>query len=188
MYSSCRGGRTLGQFALVSYLSDPLASFLDRLRLDLDPECSPHAHVTILPPRPMTCEVKQALNELNEESRLFPPFEVELGEVRMFPVSDVIYIDLVKGEPDIRALHDLLEKGLLRYKCKFDFRPHITIGQDLAPTFNQEALQIARARWADYKGPRSFVVDSLSFVQNVAPLVWVDIEKVPLALPVPLYK
>ena len=68
MDSPCRGGRTLGQFALVSYLSDPLASFLDRLRLDLDPKCSPHAHVTILPPRPMTCEIRDALNQLADEN------------------------------------------------------------------------------------------------------------------------
>lgn len=185
MESPCRGGRTLGQFALVSYLSDPLASFLDRLRLDLDPECSPHAHVTVLPPRPMTCEVKQALTELTIESRLFAPFEVVLGDVQMFPVSNVIYIDIAKGETELRTLHDLLEKGVLNFKCKFDFHPHITIGQDLPPEFHTEALEIARQKWAAWDGPRSFTVEALSFVQNVAPAVWVDIERVPLAMPVP---
>jgi 2'-5' RNA ligase len=184
MDSPCRGGRTLGQFALVSYLSDPLASFLDRLRLDLDPKCSPHAHVTILPPRPMTCEIKQALHQLADETRVFPPFEIELGEVRMFPVSNVIYIDIAKGERELRHLHDRLEKGELRYKCVFDFHPHITIGQDLNPEFNNDAFAIARREWDAYEGPRTFLVESLSFVQNVAPGLWVDIERVPLAVPV----
>ena len=184
MDSPCRGGRTLGQFALVSYLSDPLASFLDRLRLDLDPKCSPHAHVTILPPRPMTCEIKQALQQLADETRVFPPFEIQLGEVRMFPVSNVIYIDIAKGVRELRDLHDRLETGELCYKCAFDFHPHITIGQDLNSEFNQEAFAIARREWDSYDGPRTFLVDSLSFVQNVAPGLWVDIERVPLAVPV----
>src|SRR5439155_762972 len=138
------------------------------------------------PPRPMTCEIRQALAELAEESRLFPPFEIELGEIRMFPVSNVIYLDVARGEREVRALHELVGKGILYYKCMFDFHPHITIGQDLPPEFNQEALQIARAEWAAYKGPRTFMVDSLSFVQNVAPKVWVDIQRVPLAVPVPV--
>ena len=41
---------TLSQFALVSYIADPLAGFLDDLRVELTPDCNPHAHVTILPP------------------------------------------------------------------------------------------------------------------------------------------
>jgi 2'-5' RNA ligase len=188
MDSPCKGGRTLGQFALVSYLSDPLASFLDRLRLDLDPECSPHAHVTILPPRPMSCEIREALDELIDESRLFPPFDVELGDIRLFPVSNVIYIEIARGERELRKLHGLLEKGRLRYKCRFDFHPHITIGQDLNPELNQQAFEIARDKWNGWDGPKSFTVENLSFVQNVAPLVWVDIQRVPLAVPVPAGK
>ncbi|MDQ1473565.1 MAG: hypothetical protein QOJ99_5045 [Bryobacterales bacterium] len=184
MSSPCGGGRTLGQFALVSYLPDPLASFLDRLRLDLDPGCSPHAHVTILPPRPMHGEVKQAIEELTEESRLFPPIEIELGDVQIFPVSNVIYVEIAKGRRDIHALHDLLERGILKHKCVFDFHPHITIAQNLDPEFVEEALRIARAKWAEYQGSRTFVVESLSFVQNIAPGLWLDLARVPLAVPV----
>jgi 2'-5' RNA ligase len=184
MSSPCGGGRTLGQFALVSYLPDPLASFLDRLRLDLDPECSPHAHVTILPPRPMNGEVKQAIEELTEESRLFPPIEIGLGDVQLFPVSNVLYVEIASGCRDIHALHDLLERGSLKHKCVFDFHPHITIAQNLNPEFVEEALRIAREKWAAYQGSRTFVVESLSFVQNIATGLWLDLAKVPLAVPV----
>jgi 2'-5' RNA ligase len=180
----CGGGRTLGQFALVSYLPDPLASYLDRLRLDLDPDCSPHAHVTVLPPRPMAAEVKQAIAELTEESHEFSPIEVELGDVQIFPVSNVIYIELAKGQRALHALHDSLERGSLKYKCKFEFHPHITIAQNLDPGYVDEALRLARARWAAYNGPHTFVVDSLSFVQNVAADLWLDLARVPLAVPV----
>lgn len=185
MDSPCGGGRTLGQFALVSYLPDPLGSYLDRLRLDLDPSCNPHAHVTILPPRPVTCEVRQALQELVEESQFFPPVEVELGDVEIFPVSNVIYLNLAKGTRAVHALHALLERGSLQYKCVFEFHPHITMAQNLKPGSEEEALRLARAGWAAYDGPRSFVLDSLSFVQNIAPALWLDIARVPLAVPVP---
>jgi 2'-5' RNA ligase len=185
MSSPCRGGRTLGQFALVSYLPDPLAWYLDRLRLDIDPACSPHAHVTILPPRPMHGEVKQAIEQLTEESRSFPPIDIELGDVEIFPASNVIYIELAQGRREIHALHDLLEHGSLKFTCKFEFHPHITIGQDLEPEYVEEALQLARDKWAAYDGPRHFVVEALSFVQNIAPALWLDLARVPLALPVP---
>jgi 2'-5' RNA ligase len=133
----------------------------------------------------MSADVKQAIVELNEESHEFPPFEVELGDVQIFPVSNVIYIALAKGESAVRTLHDRLERGNLKYKCKFEFHPHITIGQNLDPDYVKEALRIAGTRWSVYNGPRTFLVDSLSFVQNVAPDLWLDLARVPLAQPVP---
>jgi 2'-5' RNA ligase len=178
-------GRTLSQFALVSYIAEPLAGFLDRLRLDIAPECKPHAHVTALPPRPLNCAIRDAVEQLLEETRLFPPFEVELGEVRMFPVSNVVYIGLARGDREIRELHARLNTGELRYKCNFDFHPHITIAQDLEKDCAIAAEQLSRQRWAEYQGTRRFTVDSLSFVQHVAPFVWLDIARIPLAVPVP---
>ncbi|MES1257509.1 MAG: 2'-5' RNA ligase family protein [Acidobacteriota bacterium] len=177
-------GRTLGQFALVSYLPEPLGSFLDRLRLDLDPGCKPHAHVTILPPRPFTDDLGHAIEHLKDEGRLFPPIDIQLGDVEIFPVSNVIFIGLAKGVRGVRKLHDVLDTGGLHYDCPFAFHPHITIGQDLKPECVREAARIAREKWAAYDGPRSFVVDSLSFVQNVAPGLWIDLARVPLASPV----
>lgn len=132
----------------------------------------------------MEAEIKQAIEQITEEGHLFPPFEVGLADVEIFPVSNVIYIELAKGQSAIHALHDRLERGSLKYKCKFDFHPHITIGQNLDPAKVDEALQTARARWAAYTGPRTFVVDSLSFVQNVAPDLWLDLAQVSLAVPV----
>jgi 2'-5' RNA ligase len=186
MSSACGGGRTLGQFALVSYIPDPLASFLDRLRLDLEPQCRPHAHVTILPPRPFHHEISEAVEHLTDEARLFPPIEITLGEIEIFPVSNVIFIGIASGERDVRRLHDLMDTGNLYHRCPFEFHPHITIAQELPPESVQEAARIAREQWAAWDGPRTFTVDAMSFVQNVAPYLWVDLAKVPLATPVPV--
>lgn len=179
------GRRTLNQFALVSYLPDPLAGFLDRLRLDLTPDCSPRAHVTILPPRPLTAEIGETVARLSHECRLFTPFEIRLGTIEIFPRSNVIYVSLARGEHQLHALHENLNAGQLEYDGPFPYHPHITIAQDITAEQVASLAQIARDRWATYNGPRSFLVERLSFVQNVAPGAWLDLAQIPLAVPVP---
>ncbi len=169
------GGRTLGQFALVSYIPGLLAAFLDRLRLDLDPGCRPHAHVTVLPPRPFTGEIGEAIEHMQEEARHVEPFEIILGDVEIFPVTNVIFISLKLGEPQVRELHRLLDTGSLKFRCPFDFHPHITIAQEVPAEQVQDAApRRPRTVGPPTRDPRNFVVESLSFVQNVAPSVWVD--------------
>jgi 2'-5' RNA ligase len=186
MLCTSRGGRTLSQFALVSYIPDPLGAFLDRLRLDLTPQCRPHAHVTILPPRPVSCEcdLKQVTEALAHEGQLAHPFEVTLGDIEIFPVTNVIYLSLASGESQVRALFETLNCGQLEYEGPFPFHPHITVAQDLTGEQAAELAQVARERWKAYAGPRRFMVECLSFVQNVAPGMWVDLARIPLAQPV----
>ena len=53
MYNDPAAWDRINSFALVSYIPEPLAGFLDRLRQELVPNCFLRAHVTILPPRPI---------------------------------------------------------------------------------------------------------------------------------------
>jgi len=53
MYTDPAAWDRINSFALVSYIPEPLAGFLDRLRQELVPDCFLRAHVTILPPRPI---------------------------------------------------------------------------------------------------------------------------------------
>src|SRR5260370_41094288 len=101
------------QFALVSYIPDPLGNFLDRLRLDLVPGCSPHAHVTVLPPRPISADESQAADELIEMAENFSGFDIELGRVEIFPVSKVIYIGIARGERELKEMYRALNRGAL---------------------------------------------------------------------------
>jgi len=185
MLCSSGGGRTLSQFALVSYIPGPLGRFLDRLRLELTPDCHPNAHVTVLPPRPVVAELKEAVEHLVEDSALFPPFDIELGDIDVFPISSVIYLSVRRGEHEIRALHEILNSGPVRFDCSFPYHPHVTIAQDFPPERLEELARLARQRWAEYHGSRKFTVERLAFVQNVAPLTWVDVARVRLAVPVP---
>ena len=61
----------LNVFALVIYIPDPLGLVLDDLRRELVPTYNPHAHVSVLPPRPLAVDWNiasdqaRALTEVN---------------------------------------------------------------------------------------------------------------------------
>jgi 2'-5' RNA ligase len=183
-----RGEQTLGQFALVSYIPDPLARFLDDLRLELTPGCSPRAHVTILPPRPLPndTDVKDTVQLIVEECRNLPPFRVEPGDIRVFKESNVVYLDIAKGIDKLREFYRVLNRGPLEYKESFPYHPHITIAQKIAPDQALGLAAAARRKWAEYRGPRAFVVSSLSFVQHVAPSIWTDVANIQTGVEVPV--
>src|SRR5436305_6927210 len=101
------GAERINQYALVIYFPDPLAQFLDELRLDLVDGCRPHAHVTVLPPRPLA-DVDAGLEEARLLTPEFPPFEIEAGEVKVFPDTNVIYIGVARGEEQLRAMHEAM--------------------------------------------------------------------------------
>lgn len=181
--SSCFGGaRTLGQFALVSYIPGPLGHFIDRLRKELTPGTDPRAHVTVLPPRPLHSEIRSTVERLADETGTSEPFDVALREVAVFPKTNVLYLSLGSGERQLHALHENLNCGQLEYDGPFPFHPHVTVAQGLSEEELPAALERARELWASYDGPRVFTVETLSFVQNVAPEAWLDIAKLPLAV------
>src|ERR1700738_4010261 len=87
----------LNVFALVVYIPDPLGAFLDDLRRELVPLYKPHAHVSVLPPRPLSVDWQEASRQARAVTESWEPFEVELTRVDMFPVSEVIYIEVGRG-------------------------------------------------------------------------------------------
>lgn len=180
------GEQTLGQFALVSYIPDPLARFLDDLRMELTPGCNPRAHVTILPPRPLHNHVKDTVQLIVEECRNMPPFRVEPGDIQVFEESYVVYLEIAKGIGELREFYRLLNRGPLEYKENFPYHPHITIAQNIEPDQAPRLAAVAKERWAGYRGSRAFVVSSLSFVQHVAPSIWTDVATVQTGVEVPV--
>jgi 2'-5' RNA ligase len=170
--------QTLGHFALVSYIPDPLAQFLDDLRTELTPDCRPRAHVTVLPPRPLDHDLKDVVRQIAAQCRNVTPFRIELGEIEVFKASHVVYLGIARGVDELRELYLLLNRGPLAWKENFPYHPHITIAQNVSPEEAPRLAALAREKWAGYTGSRSFVVSTLSFVQHVAPLIWTDVAEV----------
>src|SRR3954452_2669596 len=89
-------GERLNVFALVIYIPPPLGRFLDDLRRELVPHYNPHAHVSVLPPRPLPPAVdwQSASDGARALTEGWAAFDVELTSIEVFPATDVIYIEI----------------------------------------------------------------------------------------------
>jgi 2'-5' RNA ligase len=174
MYKDPAPWDRINSFALVSYIPEPLAGFLDRLRQELVPNCFLRAHVTLLPPRTVTAP-DRAWNEIKQLIPHYSPFDVHMTDVEVFPVSDVIYINIGTGREELRRVHDALAIGALHFREQFEYHPHVTLAQDLKPDELDELVGVARARWAEFKGSKCFPVERVVFVQNTRCNDWVDL-------------
>jgi 2'-5' RNA ligase len=158
-----------------------LGEYLDRLRLDLVCDCRAKAHVTVLPPRPLVCMPAEAWRELAARLQEIPPFRVELGEVEVFPGTQVVYLSVIAGAAELKRLHEKLNTGRLAFEEPFEYHPHVTLAQDLdCASSVEQATDLARARWREFPGRRGFVVDKLTFVQNTLGNQWTDLNGFPL--------
>jgi 2'-5' RNA ligase len=173
------------KFALVSYIGQPLAGFLDQLRCNLDPGCKPRAHVTLLPPRILCSSQERAAREIRTLSRQFQPFEIRLGDVSKFCGSNVIHLELADGRDRLFEMHRAMNCGASRFKEGYEYCPHVTIAQYLDPAAVDETFERARAAWESYPFEKSFTVNKLSFVSSPDCANWVDIEEFPLLIPPP---
>ena len=170
----------VNSFALVSYLPNPLAAFLNDLRHELDPHCQAQAHVTILPPRPLACPADQAWNQLRERLQDFEPLQIELGDVQSFPESQVIYLSVKSGHAALEHMHSVLNVGLVAFDEPYTYHPHITLAQDLNPTEFSRIREWTAQRWAQFAQARTFQMAGLTLVQNSLENHWSDLAEMDL--------
>jgi 2'-5' RNA ligase len=162
-------------YALVIYIPDPLGRFLDDLRRELAPGCNPHAHVSVLPPRPLGVDWQVAGEQVRELTETQPPFAVGLAEVRIFPVTDVIYLEVGAGASELRHMHDAINRGALAFEEPFVYYPHITLAQQIEHDQVQAVHELAGRRWKEFTGPKAFVAERAAFVQNIMGNFWIDL-------------
>jgi 2'-5' RNA ligase len=174
-------GERINSFALVSYLPDPLADFLNRLRCELAPECVAKAHVTVLPPRPLVGSPDDAWQQVQHRLQDFQPFDVELAEIDIFPISKAIYIAIKSGAQELGRMHSALNVDRLAFDEPFEYRPHLTLAQDLPPDQIASRLELAAERWGAFPYPRGFTIEKLTFVQNTLENCWADLAAMDLA-------
>src|ERR1700687_845742 len=115
----------LNVFALIIYIPDPLGRFLDDLRRELVPGCDPHAHVSVLPPRPLAVDWQVASRPVRALTEGGAPFQIELGRIEIFPGTDVIFIEVGPGSSELFRMHDAMNTGALAFQEPFEYHPHI---------------------------------------------------------------
>jgi 2'-5' RNA ligase len=172
----------LNVFALVIYIPDPLGRFLDDLRRELVPHYNPHAHVSVLPPRPLAVDWGEASLDAQSVLESCPPFEIELAGVQTFPVTDVVYLDVSRGAAELHRLHDTLCRGHLGFDEPFPYCPHVTLAQEVPHVRASEVEELARRRWSEFRGKRHFRVQHAVFVQNTVNDCWVDLAEYELGV------
>jgi 2'-5' RNA ligase len=165
----------LNVFALVIYLPDPLGGFLDEMRRALVPGCNPHAHVSVLPPRPLAGDWQVAREQVRTLAEGWTPFDITLSNVAIFPVTNVIYIELGQGAAEMYGLHSLMNTDALRFDEPFEYHPHITLAQELPAENVAEIYGRAREIWDSYKGTKTFRAQRAAFVQNTLGNCWIDL-------------
>jgi 2'-5' RNA ligase len=131
MESEQNGTPPQSLYALVIYLPEPLSGFLDDLRLEMVPGCNPHAHVSVLPPRPLPVAPEAAIEEARVIVGGFAPFDIELGPIEKFDATDVIYISVAGGAEQLRQMHHALNRGALAFQEPFAYHPHVTLAQKI---------------------------------------------------------
>jgi len=162
-------------FALVIYIPDPLGAFLDDLRRELVPAYKPRAHVSVLPPRTLEEDWDAASDQLRLVAEAWAPFDIELTEVGVFPVTDVIYLNLGAGGDDMRRMHTAMNTQALAFHEPFDYHPHVTLAQEIPPSNVETLARQAQRRWEEYKGPRRFRATRAAFVRNTSDNCWIDL-------------
>ncbi len=169
-------------YALVAYLPDPLAGFLNNLTRSLVPGSNPHAHVTLMPPSRLA-DNDQALQKVQQYFSHVPPFELEAAALNVFPSTNVIFLEIGHGRERLIEIFGDLNCGASSMCPQYPYHPHITVAQDLPAAGVPEALERAKKAWAEYPYRRRFTVHELSFVKNTNNN-WEDLAKVTLGQPV----
>jgi 2'-5' RNA ligase len=170
----------LNVFALVIYIPGPLGTFLDDLRRELVPHYNPHAHVSLLPPRPLAVDWRTASEQVRSLAVSWRPIEVELTALDIFPVTDVIYLEVGAGAAELRRMHEAINTAALAFQDPFPYHPHITLAQEVPHERVAEVFDLARRRWEEFRGARTFKAERAVFVQNTVRNVWLDLAEVTL--------
>jgi 2'-5' RNA ligase len=155
------GAEDWGCFALVCYVPDPLKSAIERLRESIPGRQLPPVHITVLPPRPLPLPVEEACSLVEAAACDFAAFEAELSELRRFPETDFLYLDIDRGSSHIRELHGRLSSGELRHPELFDFRPHLTLAGPVPHDRVAEVEREAARQWGETNLSRSVPVEEL---------------------------
>jgi 2'-5' RNA ligase len=176
MLPSPNGTERINSFALVTYVPEPLGSFLDRLRQEIVPsQVVYRAHVTILPPRPLTEPPEAVWATLLSKFRHLAPFMIEATDVNCFEMTSVIYLGVGGGWRELEYMHGLLNIDGLAFAEPHPYHPHITLAQGLLPSELTEVKDFARRKWAECHLSKWFPGEMLTFVQNTSQNEWVDL-------------
>ena len=170
------------QYALVAYVTSPVAGFVEGLRRQFHPrQAHLPAHISVLPPRRLKGTEAEALDTLESVCSAVEPFEIVLGEVATFvPATPTVFLRVAHAAYRMRELHDRLNVAALHGEEQWPYMPHLTIFRMDSVAQATPALEEARRRWDNYQETRRVLIEQVTFVREAGANRWIDLAPVPL--------
>ena len=174
---------TSGCYAVVAYLSGPLAEFVQGLRSQLVPrEAHVRSHLTLLAPRVLESPPEKLHSALQRICYKEPPLRVLFGEVENFvPSTSTVYLRIHEGAGELCDLHQRLNQYGFRSEESWPYVPHVTLAKLGDNKAALDAMKEAQRQWSLYAGMREFRIEKLTLVREVTPDFWDDLATVVLA-------
>lgn len=171
----------INSFAVVSYIENPIANLVERVRHELMPSSPFRPHITVLPPRPLYVSTRNAIEQCRDLAGKFEAFEVKLGSVDLFEDTQVIKVSIEQGFTELKTLHDALNSGSFEHVEDFEYVPHVTLARELSFEKVALCLDLARRRWAEF-GPLSTIrLGRLTLVQQSREGSWHNLAQLQLS-------
>jgi 2'-5' RNA ligase len=106
-------------------------------------------HLTLLPPTVMdSLQMPLVEQHLKNVAHAATRFSLKLRGTGTFrPVSPVVFVPVVEGEAECRALEEQVRGGPIKRQLKFPYHPHVTIAHDV----RAELLDRAFTSMASYE-------------------------------------
>lgn len=120
-------------YAVVIFPNQEVQEFANRLRKRYDPNFALIApHIKIREPFEVDePKAERLANYLKKTAASVAPFTIQFHKVSHFhPTNNVLYLAIKPSEP-LHHLHQQLHDNEWKQKPKYDFVPHLTIGQNM---------------------------------------------------------
>jgi 2'-5' RNA ligase len=163
---------------VVVSLPEPWAQLLVEWRSKCgDPQASlVPPHVTLLPPTEVPVGDRTAISaHLAAVAAAHAPFDLHLAGTSTFrPVSEVVFVAVVKGMPECERIATDVRRGPLARPLSFPYHPHVTVAHDV-PT---DMLDMAATGLAELRA--EFRVDSFTEFEQLPGGAWGVAREYPL--------
>jgi 2'-5' RNA ligase len=100
-----------------------------------------------------------------------------MPRIRVFEQTAVVFCEIGKGREELFDLHEAMNRGALYFDEPFDYHPHVTLAQGITQEMLPEVYERAVARWKESAPPSQVTIETVTFVQNTAGNVWMDLEE-----------
>ena len=142
-------------------------------------------HVTLVPPVNVRVdEVASALARLRDAAAAVSPFRLRLGPPTSFvPITPTLHLDVGDdpaepgGSVALRRLRDAVFVAPLQRSLTFDFTPHVTLRDDLAPHLVEKGIEVLADYLVDVRFDRVHLLEEQR--HGDAHRRWVPVADVP---------